>query len=95
MSLVAEIHALAADLPAEPAAACRRIVERVRGEVDGLGWEERNELARAIVALRLAAEERMVSIRAQVCRLGPARRAVRGYGHLRPHTRMQRLRRLG
>lgn len=91
MSLAREAKALARSLPDDPVEPCRRLVGRMRAELPTLTVDERADLALAVTRLRDAVVAHLVALREEASRVGSGRRALRGYGHLRPQTRAQRL----
>ncbi len=90
--LVRDLLSLSCDLPNDPNKEVAVLLERVRAEVNDLSPNDLLAVAAAIRALSAACQDQLEGLRAEHLKLGGGRRAIRGYGHIRPQTRMQRIR---
>lgn len=91
---IAAIHSLAQSFATDDEPDFEAFI-RLNSEIErllpSLDLQRAEALAQNLSILETIVQERYAELKREISQLGPKRRAMKGYGHLRSHTRGQRI----
>ena len=91
---IAAIHSLAQSFATDDEPnfdAFLRINSEIERLLPSLDLQRAEALAQNLSTLEMIVQERYAALKQEISQLGPKRRAMKGYGHLRSHKRGQRI----